>query len=332
MSRRAEPGEVDRMRRRDFITVLAGATAWMSVARAGESPRRVGILGSATKPNAPFVADFVRGLNDTGFIEGRNVSLEDRWADGHYDRLPSLAAELVGRDVALLACLEAPSAAAAKAITKTVPIVFMTGADPVKMGLVDSFSRPGGNLTGVSVLVSVLGPKRLELLVELVPTARIVFLIVNPGNPNVRADVPETQRAAEALGRHLEVLTASSENELDTAFATIKADALLVMPDPYFFVRCHQLVALAARRAMPAIYPFRECVDIGGLISYGTPFAYLYHQMGMQAGKILKGARPADLPIQQSTRYELVINSKTAKSLGLTVPSSLLARADEVME
>jgi putative ABC transport system substrate-binding protein len=321
------------MRRRDFITVLAGATAWMSVAGAGELLRRVGILGSGTKEaSAPFVADFVKGLKDTGFIEGRNVTMEDRWADGQYDRLPSLAAELVGRDIALLACLEAPSAAAANATTKTVPIVFMTGADPVKMGLVDSFNRPGGNLTGVSVLVSVLGPKRLELLLELVPTVRTIFLLINPSNPNVRADVPEIQRAAEALGRHLDVLTASTENELDTAFAAIKADALLVMPDPYFFGRCHQLVALTAQHAIPAIYAFRECVDIGGLISYGTPFAHLYHQMGVQAGKILKGASPSDLPIQQSTRFELVINLRTAKALGLTIPPSLLARADEVIE
>jgi putative tryptophan/tyrosine transport system substrate-binding protein len=319
------------MRRRDFITFLGGTTAWLATARGEEPKRRVGILGSG--PNyAPYEAAFLKGLNDTGSIEGRNVTVESRWADGHYDLLPSLAAELLGRDVALLACVDAPSAAAAKAATKTVPIVFMTGADPVKMGLVDSFNRPGGNLTGVSLLVSVLGPKRLELLLELVPTARIVFLLVNPGNPNIRADVPEMQRAAETLERHLEVLTASSENELDMAFATRKADALLVMPDPYFFGRCHQLVALAARHAMPAIYPFRECIDIGGLISYGTPFAYLYHEMGMQAGKILKGAKPADLPIQQSTRVELVINLKTAKALGLTVQPSLLARADEVIE
>ena len=316
------------MKRRDFIAFLSGATAWMSVARAGESPRRVGILGSGTKEtNAPFVADFVKSLKGMGFIEGRNVTIEDRWADGQYDHLPSLAAELLGRDIALLVCVDAPSAAAAKATTKTIPIVFMTGADPVKMGLVDSFNRPGGNLTGVSILVSVLGPKRLELLLELVPAATTISLLVNPGNPNIRADVPETQRAAEALGRHLEVLTASTENELDTAITTIKADALLVMPDPYFFVRCHQLVALTARRTMPAIYPFRECVDIGGLISYGIPLASLFRQMGMQAGKILKGAKPADLPIQQSTRVELVINLKTAKALSLTVPPSLLSHA-----
>jgi len=319
------------MRRRDFITVLAAATAWISGARAGEPPRRVGILGSGPE-YAPYKAAFIKGLTDTGFIEGQNVTIEYSGADGHYDLLPSLAAELLGRDVALLACVDAPSAAAAKRATKTVPIVFMTGADPVKMGLVDSFSRPGGNLTGVSVLVSVLGPKRLELLLEFVPTARTVLLLVNPANPNIRADVPEAQRAAETLGRHLEVLTASTENELDAAFMAMKADALLVMPDPYFFGRCRRLVALTAQHAMPAIYPFRECVDIGGLISYGSPFAYLFHQMGMQAGRILKGARPADLPVQQSTKLELVINLKTAKALGLMVPPSLLARADDVIE
>jgi len=307
------------MRRRDFITE--------------QTPRGVGVLGSGSQePYAPFAADFVKGLNDMGFIEGRNIAMEYRWADGHYDRLPSLAAELLGRDVALLACVDAPSAAAAKAATKIIPIVFVTGADPVKMGLVDSFNRPGGNLTGVSLLVSVLGPKRLELLLEFVPAARKIFLLVNPGNPNIRGDVPETQQAAEALGRHLEVLTASTEQELDTVFTTMKGDALLVMPDPYLFVRRQQLVALTARHAIPAIYPFRECVDIGGLMSYGIPLVNQYRQMGAQAGKILKGAKPADLPIQQSTRVELVINLKTAKALGLTAPPSLLARADEVIE
>jgi len=321
------------MRRRDLITLLSGALARVATARAGEPLRGVGILGGTSEEaGAPFAAAFVKGLKDTGFIEGQHVTIEYRWADGHYDLLRSFAAELLGRDVALLACLDAPAAAASKAATKTIPIVFVTGADPVKMGLVDSFSRPGGHLTGVSILVSVLGPKRLELLLELVPAARTISLLVNPGNPNIRTDVPETQRAAEALGRHLHVLTAGSENELDPAFATIKADGLLAMPDPYFFGRCHQLVALAAQHAIPAIYPFRECVDIGGLISYGIPLAYLYRQMGMQAGKILKGARPADLPIQQSTRVELVVNLKTARALGLTVPPSLLARADEVIE
>ena len=321
------------MRRRDFITFLGGTTAWISTARAQEPRRTIGVLGSAAYGAAPgSEPGFIQGLKDAGFLEGKNINIEWRWAEGQYNRLPSLANELVGRGVAVIITWDGPSSFAAMAATKIIPIVFLTGGDPVKTGLVDSFNRPGGNLTGVSLLVSVLGPKRLELLLELVPTARIISLLANPGNPNIRADVPEAQRAAESLGRHLEVLTASTENELDTAFIAAKADALLVMPDPYFFVRCHQLVALTARYAMPAIYPFRECIDIGGLISYGNPLVYVYHQMGMQAGRILKGARPADLPIQQSTKVELVINLKTAKALGLTVPPSLLARADEVIE
>ena len=321
------------MRRRDFITVVVGATIGMRAVRAQEARRVIGFLSSAYKNAYPGgETAFLQGLKDAGFIEGGNIIIEWRWADSHYDRLPSLATELLRRDVILLACLDAPSAAAAKAATKSIPIVFATGADPVKTGLVDSFSRPGGNLTGVSFLVNLLGPKRLELLLELVPTAKIISLLVNLGNPNIRADVPETQRAAEVLGRDLEMLTASSDNELDAAFATIKTDALLVMPDPYFFVRCHQLVELTARHAMPAIYPWRECVDIGGLISYGSPLAHQFRQMGMQAGKILKGARPAEIPIQQGTRVELLINLKTAKDLGLTIPPSLLARADEVIE
>src|SRR5215472_930862 len=199
------------MRRRDLITLLSGALARVATARAGEPLRGVGILGGTSEEaGAPFAAAFVKGLKDTGFIEGQHVTIEYRWADGHYDLLRSFAAELLGRDVALLACFDAPSAAVAKAATKTIPIVFVTGADPVKMGLVDSFSRPGTNLTGVSILVSVLGPKRLELLLELVPAARTISLLVNPGNPNIRTDVPETQRAAEVLGRQLEVLTAST--------------------------------------------------------------------------------------------------------------------------
>jgi putative ABC transport system substrate-binding protein len=320
------------MKRRDFITALAGATAWVATAHAQEPRRVIGVLSSSAYAGAPdSETDFIQGLKSAGFLEDKNISIEWRWAEGQYNRLPSLASELVGRGVAVIVTWDAPSSFAAKAATKTIPIVFLTGADPVKTGLVDNFSRPGGNLTGVSLLVSLLGPKRLEVLLELVPTARMISLLVNPENPNIRADVPETQQAAQALGRHLEVLTASAENELDTVITNTKADALLVMPDPYLNVRRHQLVALTARHAMPAIYPFRECVAIGGLISYGsTPD--VYHQMGTQTGRILKGARPADLPIQQSTKVELVINLKTAKTLGLAIPPSLLTRADEVIE
>jgi putative tryptophan/tyrosine transport system substrate-binding protein len=240
------------MRRRDFITVLAGATAWISVARAQEPRREIGVLSSSAYGAAPgSEADFIQGLKDTGFLEGKDISIQWRWAEGQYNRLRSFASELVGRGVAVIVAWDAPSSFAAKAATKTIPIAFLTGADPVKTGLVNSFSRPGGNLTGVSLLVSLLGPKRLEVLLELVPTARMISLLVNPENPNIRADIPEIQQAARALGRHLEVLTASTENELNTAFTDTKADALLVMPDPYLNFRRHQLIALTARHAIP---------------------------------------------------------------------------------
>ena len=248
--------------------------------------------------------------------------------------MPSLAGELVSRGVAVIVAFDAPAASAAKAATKTIPIVFMTGADPVKTGLVDSFSRPGGNLTGVFVLVSMLGPKRLELLRELLPSTSTIALLVNPSNPNV-VDAPETEAAANALGRRLEVLTASTEGDLEAAFTTMvkrQAGALVVMPDPFFFARREQLVALAARHAMPAIYPMRLFTDLGGLMSYGGNFIELNQQAGIYVGKILKGAKPADLPVQQTVKFELVINLKTAKALGLTIPPTLLARADEVIE
>jgi putative ABC transport system substrate-binding protein len=248
--------------------------------------------------------------------------------------LPSLAGELVSRGVAVIAALSAPAAFAAKAATKTIPIVFGTGADPVKMGLVDSFNRPGGNLTGVFVLTTMLGPKRLELLRDLLPSISTIALLVNPNNPNV-ADAPETEAAANALGRRLEVLTASTERDLEAAFTTIvkrQAGALVVMPDPFFTDRREQLVALAARYALPTIYPNREFTDLGGLMSYVGNFIELNQLAGIYVGKLLKGAKPADLPIQQSTRVELGINLKTAKALGLTVPPELLARADDVIE
>ncbi|HWX36903.1 MAG TPA: ABC transporter substrate-binding protein, partial [Steroidobacteraceae bacterium] len=224
---------------------------------------------------------------------------------------------------------------AAKAATKTIPIVFGTGADPVKIGLVDSFSRPGGNLTGVTYLISMLGPKRLELLSELLPSTSTMALLVNPGNPNVGADAPETEAAANALGRRLEVLTASTEGDLEAAFTTMvkrQAGALVVMPDPLFFARREQLVALAARYAVPTIYPFREFAVAGGLMSYGGSTPDAYRPMGIHAGKILKGAKPADLPVMQAVKIELVINLKTAKTLSLTFPITLLGRADKVIE
>ena len=324
------------MRRREFITLLGGAAAWVSPARAQEPRRVIGVLGSASSDAFPgALAAFVQGLKDTGFIEGNNISIEWRWAEGQYNRLPSLAGELVSRGVAVIVAFDAPASFAAKAATKTIPIVFVTGADPVKTGLVDSFSRPGGNLTGVTILISTLGPKRLELLHELLPSTSTIALLVNPNNPNVGADAPETEAAANALGRRLEVLTATTERDLETAFTTMverQAGALVVMPDPFFFARREQLVALAARYAVPTIYPVREFAVAGGLMSYGGSLPEVYRQLGIHTGKILKGAKPADLPVMQAVKIELVINLKTAKTLSLTFPITLLGRADEVIE
>jgi putative ABC transport system substrate-binding protein len=324
------------MRRREFIALLGGAAAWVSPARAQEPRRVIGFLGSASPDIFPDrLVAFVQGLKDTGFIEGNNISIEWRWADGQYDRLPSLAGELVSRGVAVIVAWDAPAAFAAKAATKTIPIVFITGADPVKTGLVDSFSRPGGNLTGVFVLVSMLGPKRLELLREALPSISTFALLVNPNNPNV-VDAPETEAAANAIGRRLEVLTASTESDLEAAFTTMvrrQVGALIVMPDPFLYARSKQLVALAVRYGVPTIYPSRDFAEIGGLMSYGTNISRdLVHEAVTYTGKILKGAKPADLPVQQSIKLELVINLKTAKALGLMIPPTLQARADEVIE
>jgi putative ABC transport system substrate-binding protein len=327
------------MRRREFITFLGGAAAWVSPARAQEPRRVIGVLASFGFPSVfseVGMPAFFQGLKDAGFVEGRNINIEIRQAaDGHYDRLPSLAAELVGRDVAAIFAADLPSAVAAKAATKTIPIVFASGADPVKVGLVDSLSRPTGNLTGVSALMSLVGPKRVELLHELLPAANTIALLANPGNVNIKTDEPEIRAAADGLKQHLDVLTASIESDLEPAFATMvqhRVGSLIVMPDPFFISRGKQLVALAARHAMPAIYPLRIFADLGGLMSYGGGFIDLFRQAGIYVGKILNGAKPADLPIQQSTKVELIINLLTAKALGLTIPPTLLARADEVIE
>jgi putative ABC transport system substrate-binding protein len=327
------------MKRREFITLLGGAAAWVSPARAQEPRKVIGILTSLDFPNwlsEYGMPAFFQGLKDAGFVEGRNINIEIRQAaDGHYDRLPSLAAELVGRDVAAIFAADLPSAVAAKAATKTIPIVFLTGADPVKVGLVDSLSRPKGNLTGISLIISVLGPKRVELLHELLPAANTIALLANPGNVNFKTDEPEIRAAADGLQQHLDVLTASTETDFEAAFATMaqhRVGSLIVMPDPFFISRGKQLVALAARHAMPAIYPLRIFADLGGLMSYGGSLSDLYQQAGIYVGKILNGAKPADLPIQQRTKVELVINQMTAKALGLTIPPTLLVRADEVIE
>jgi putative ABC transport system substrate-binding protein len=324
------------MRRRDFITVLAGATALMSPARA-QGPRRViGVLGSASYGAFPGAEPaFIRGLEATGFLEGKNISIEWRWASGQYNRLSSLAGELLSRNVAVIATFDAPSSFAAKAATKTTPIVFVSGADPVKIGLVESFSRPNGNLTGMTGYFSVAGAKRVELLHELLPNVKAIALLGNPNNVNFPPAVPDIRAAADALEQRLEVLTASTESELEAAFVTMvqrRVDGLVVMPDPLFVSRRKRVVELAAHHRMPTIYPLRVFADIGGLMSYGSSPQDLHERAGVYVGKILKGAKPADLPIQQSTKVELVINPKTARALGLTVPPELLARADDVIE
>jgi ABC-type uncharacterized transport system substrate-binding protein len=325
------------MRRRDFVAFLSGATAWVAAARAQEPRRVIGILSGFSNPD-PFpggLAAFYQGLKESGFVEGKNISIEFRRADGNYDRLPSLATELVGRNVSVIWTNDVPSAFAAKAATRTTPIVFSMGADPVKIGLVESLSRPDSNLTGMTVFFSVLGPKHVEFLHELLPTVDTIALLGNPDNANFQPLLPDIRVATAALKQRLELLTARTENELDAAFATMaqgRVGALIVVPDPFLISRREQLVKLAARHAMPAMYPSRVFADLGGLISYGGSFLELYHQVGVYIGKILKGAKPADLPIYQSTKIELVINLKTAKALGLTVPVTLLTRADEVIE
>ena len=326
------------MRRREFITLLGGAAAWVSQARAQEPRQVIGVLSGFGL--AGFFAEvlmpaFSQGLKDAGFFEGKNISIEIRQADSHYDRLPYLAAELVRHDVAAIYAADLPAAFAAKAATQMIPIVFATGADPIKVGLVDNLSRPKGNLTGMSIFISVLGPKRVELLHELLPAANTIALLANPGNANTKTDEPEIWAAADHLKQHLELLTASTESDLEAAFATMvqhRVGSLIVMPDPFFFSRGELLVALAARHAMPTIYPNRFFADLGGLMSYGGSIIDLHQQAGIYVGKILKGAKPTDLPIQQSTKVEMVVNLKTANALGLNIPVLLLAQADKVIE
>ena len=325
------------MRRRDFITFLGGTTAWVATARGEAPPHVIGWLSALSDASsvAGSIAAFYQGMREIGFVEGKNVSIEYRWADGHYDRLPALAAELVSRNVTVIWVFDLPSAFAAKAATKTIPIVFQIGADPVRVGLVESFNRPNGNLTGMTAYFSVAGPKRVELLHELLPAVNTIAVLGNPSNENFQLDTPDILAAADALKLRLEVLTASTENELEEAFATMvqhRLGALVVVPDPLFFDRREQLVQLAARHMIPAIYPSRVFTDLGGLMSYGSGLKDLFQEAGIYVGKILKGARTTDLPIQQSTKSEMVINLKTARTLDLTLPSQLLALADEVIE
>jgi putative ABC transport system substrate-binding protein len=297
----------------------------------------IGFLGSASPAqSAPFVAAFRKGLNETGYVEGKNVAIEFRWAEGQYDRLPALASELVRRQMAVLVATGGPGAAlAAKAATSTIPIVFTTGSDPVQFGLVASLGHPGGNATGVTIFTVDLVAKRMELLRELVPKATVIAFISNPNTPYAESEVGKAQEAARSFGQQLHVVRAATAQEIDAAFATLvqlRAGALLIGTDPFFSSRREQFVALAARHAMPAIFDLREFATAGGLLSYGASITEAYRQAGIYTGKILNGAKPADLPVLQPTKLELVINLKTAKTLGLTIPQSLLLRADEVIQ
>ena len=327
------------MRRREFITLLGGAAAaWPLVARAQQPVMPViGFLHSQSSDGFPEpLRAFRQGLKDTGYVEGENVAIEYRWAENQMDRLPSLAAELVHRKVAVIAAAGGhASAVAAKAATTEIPIVFVAGDDPVRLGLVASLARPGGNLTGVNFFAEELATKRLELLHELLPAAARVAVLVNPTSPDFGSTIRNVEAAARTIGLQIQVLNASSSREINEAFATFvreRPDALLTGTGPPFTGRRAQLVQLAAFHRIPAIYAGRQNAEIGGLMSYGASLTDTYRQLGVYTSRILKGAKPADLPVVQSSKFELVINAETARMLGVTIPPSLIARADEVIE
>jgi ABC-type uncharacterized transport system substrate-binding protein len=330
------------MRRRSFITLVGGAAVgWPLAALAQQSAAEqsptpvIGFLGSASADSfAPLVEAFRRGLNEAGYVDGRNVTIEYRWADDQYDRLPAMAADLVRQRVAVLFAGGPPAAVAAKAASATIPITFAVGFDPVSAGLVTSLSHPGGNLTGMYLYIGGLVAKKLELLGEIAPNARSVALLVNPVAPSAKLDAMEMENAGRARGLQVRTLNVSTDGEIDAVFASLahRTDAVLIGTDPFFFSRREHFIAMTALHRIPTIYYAREFVTVGGLMSYGVNIPEIYRQVGIYSARILKGEKPADLPVQQPTKFELVINVKTAKALYLTVPSTLLARADEVIE
>ena len=326
------------MRRRDILAFIAGVTAARPLAARAQQKAMpvIGYLGSSSPGEiAPLLTAFRQGLSEMGYEERQNLAIDFRWAEDQYDRLPALAADLAGRRVDVIVATSMPSAKAAKGATSTVPIVFETGIDPVAAGLVASLARPGGNITGVSMLTAPLMSKRFELLSELVPQAKVIGLLVNPTTTNAEPMIGDAQETARTMGIRLEILKAGIESEIDTVFRTLvhlQTSALVIAPDPFFFRQRRQIIERASRDAIPTIYTSRELAAEGGLISYGADLKAAYRQLGIYAGKTLKGTKPADLPVEQPTKFELVINLKTAKALGLTVPQTLLARADEVIE
>jgi ABC-type uncharacterized transport system substrate-binding protein len=326
------------LRRREFITLLGGAAAWPLAARGQRPPLPVvGFLfaGSPESTGADFVASFRNGLKEMGFADGRNVAVEFRWANNEFDRVPELAADLVRRRVAVIAAFAMAPALAAKAATATIPIVFWTGGEPVRAGLVASLNRPGGNVTGINFMSGELTAKRLGLLHELLPTASRFGLLVRRGGPNAEFVIRDAQAAASGMGKHLEILYAGNNSEIDTAFASLvqnRIEALVVSPSPLFGARRAQLAMLTARHSLPSIYEDREIVKAGGLMSYGPNFVEQARLAGIYTGRILKGEKPADLPVMRATKFELVINLQTAKLFNITIPPTLLAIADEVIE
>jgi len=336
MDARVKPAH-DGVRRREFISLLGGAAAWPLAARAQQPALPVvGFLSpSSAQRAAQPLAAFRQGLNETGYAEGRTVTIEYGWADGQSDRLPALAVELLRRKVAVFATGGPAAALAAKAASSTIPIVFVNSSDPIQLGLVASFNRPGGNATGVSFIASELVAKQSELLHQLAPQAAVIGLLVNPTSANAEVQLKDVPAAARTLGLQIVVVNASSDRDFDTAFAALaqqRAGALIVGSDPLFYSRRQQLAALATRHAMPAIYADRGYAEAGGLMSYGTSIAAAFRQAGIYSGRILKGEKPADLPVMQATKFELVINLKAAKALGVTVPNSMQLLADEVIE